>query len=93
MLARSQRVYTLSQVIKEEKRDEEGVGHSRVQREKERLFLELREKAGVARERLVAKEWEEREKERKRRKESFCCFRRELKKGEDPQGPVGSSFW
>ena len=89
--------------LEKEKRDEEEVGGSKSERErrlairesKERrkdCFLGLRgKKAGVARERLVAKEWEEREKEKKR---EFLLFSpRVEKKGEDPRGPVGSSFW
>ena len=44
-------------------------------------FFELREKAGVARERLVAKEWEEREKEKRR---EFLLFPPRVEKGEDP---------
>ena len=64
--------YTLSRAIKEKKKKEEEVGHSEVQRGKERLvFLSLLfgigRKTAVARERLVAKEWEEREKEKKRK--------------------------
>ena len=40
MPALSQRVYTLSRVIKEEKKDEEGVGHSGVEKEKGRDAVE-----------------------------------------------------
>ena len=54
-------------------------------------FLELREKSRSG-QRKVSRERVGRKGEREE-KRVFCCFRRELKKGEDPRGPVGSSFW
>ena len=48
--------YTLPRAIKEKKKKEEGVGHSGVQREKERLFFGIERKKSRSGQRKVSRE-------------------------------------